>query len=62
MALGQAIFAGGYLVVCFMVGLCGRRTRLGGPLTGFFAFLLTPIVMLFLIYVLGPRPDAPPAR
>jgi hypothetical protein len=61
MAFGQAIFVGGYVIVCLMVGMCGRRTRLGGVLSGFFALLLTPLVMLFLIYVFGPRRDAPPA-
>lgn len=61
MAFALAIFVGGYVIVCMMVGVCGRHTRLGGVLSAFFALLLTPLVMLFLIYVFGPRRDAPPA-
>jgi hypothetical protein len=61
MAFGQAILVGGYLIVCALVGVCGRHTRLGFLLSALFSLVLTPVVMLLLIHVFGPRRDAPPA-
>lgn len=62
MSLGLAIFTGGYVIVCLMVGVCGRNTRLGFLASGLLALVLTPPIMLFLIYLLGPRAVAQPAR
>jgi|LNFM01.1.fsa_nt_gb hypothetical protein len=61
MAFGPAILVGGYLIVCALVGMCGRRTRLGFVMSALFSLVLTPVIMLFLIHVFGPRRDAPPA-
>lgn len=48
-----------YLVLCFMVGLLGYRTRLGFFRSFLFSVLLTPFVItifLLILTTLGPEP------
>ena len=53
------IIIGIYLVLCFMVGLLGYRTRLGFFRSFLFSLLLTPFVItifLLILTTLGPEP------
>ena len=59
MAFGMAIFVGGYILVSLMVGVCGRKTRLGPVFSAILALVVTPPIMLLLLYLLGPRSPAP---
>lgn len=45
-----------YLILCLVVGLMGRKRRTG--IAGYFlmSFALTPLLMLFVLYVGGERP------
>lgn len=50
-----------YLIACLVVAILGRKRRSG--LLGYFflSFLLTPLVMLFVLYV-GAEPAEPTAE
>ena len=54
----EALFVALYLFLCVLVGLCGRRRRMG--FVGFLilSILITPILGLLLIYVTQERPSA----
>jgi hypothetical protein len=54
----EAIYAAVYLLLAALVGLCGRRRRMG--FVGFlvFSLLLTPPLGLLLVYLTAERPTA----
>jgi hypothetical protein len=59
----DAVIAVLYLLLAVLVGLCGRRRRMG--FVGFFivSLLLTPVLGLLLVYMTQERsPEARPAR
>lgn len=62
MDIGRALFIGGYLVLCLLVGLCGRYRRSGFLASALMALVLTPPVVLLLIYVFTPRNDMAPRQ
>jgi hypothetical protein len=44
-----------YLLLCLLVGLCGRRRRPGFGGTFVLALLLTPPVMLVILWLTAPK-------
>jgi|tagenome__1003787_1003787.scaffolds.fasta_scaffold18719380_2 hypothetical protein len=45
-----------YLVFCFLVGLCGRRRRIGFYGTFLLSFLATPLLVLIVLMLTAPNP------
>ncbi len=44
-----------YVVLCLLVGLCGHYRRIGFLPAAILAALLTPPLMLVLLWLTGPR-------
>lgn len=45
-----------YLIACLIVGFAGRKRRTGMFGYAVMSFLLTPLVMMFVLYVGGEKP------
>jgi len=48
-----------YLLACVLVGVAGRKRRTGMFGYFFLSFVLTPLVMLFVLFVGGEKPPPP---
>jgi preprotein translocase subunit SecG len=47
-----------YLILCILVGIIGRRTRIGFWGTTFIALLFTPFIVFICLMLLQPRNGA----
>lgn len=53
------IFSSVYIILCFMVAILGRKTRLGFFRSFFFSVMLTPIlIMLYLLIFITVESEA----
>jgi hypothetical protein len=46
-----------YIVVCMLTGFCGTRRRMGFWGTFFLSLIVTPLIVLPILFIAGPSRD-----